>query len=164
MERPARHPALEHMDALVGEWKTEATHPAIPDTVFHGRSIFEWLDGGHFLVWRMAEYDRPELPNGIVIFGCHDAVNTGESDESGPSSDTPEGCVMHYFDERGVFRIYQFGAEKGVWRFWRNRPDFSQRYVYRLSAAGDSMSGGGELSRDGVTWEPDLQMTFRRVR
>ena len=164
MEQQTRHAALDHLKALVGEWETEATHPLIPNTVIHGRSTFEWLDGGFFLIWRMADYDRPEIPNGLAIFGCHDAADAGTADDSGPSSDTPEGCAMHYFDERGVFRVYQFGAEKGVWRFWRNRPDFSQRYAYTVSADGNTISGGGELSRDGATWEPDLQMTFRRVQ
>ena len=167
MTQPARNRALDHLDAFAGEWEAEATHPLIPDTVFRGRSTFEWLDGGHFLIWRMADYDRPGIPNGLAILGCHDADDADGSDgtdSSGPSSDSPEGCTMHYFDERGVFRVYQFGAEQGVWRFWRNRPNFSQRYVYTLSADGDTISGGGELSRDGTTWEPDLQMTFRRVK
>jgi hypothetical protein len=157
MQRRTRHPALDHLDALVGEWETEATHPAIPNTVIHGRSTFEWLDGGLFLIWRMA-HDHPDIPNSIAILGCDDAG------DAGPSRDPSEGCSMHYFDERGVSRVYQFDAEKGVWRFWRDRPGFSQRCVYAISADGNTIAGGGELSRDGATWEQDLQMTFRRVK
>jgi hypothetical protein len=70
---------------------------------------------------------------------------------------------MHYFDSRGVSRVYRISADEGVWRFWRDRPGFSQRYVCTISADGGTMTGNGELSRDGSTWEQDLRSTFRRV-
>jgi len=34
--RPTQNPELQKLEALVGEWTTEATHPAYPDTVVHG--------------------------------------------------------------------------------------------------------------------------------
>ncbi len=156
MQQTTRHPALDHLDALVGEWETEATHPYLPNTVIRGRATFEWLDGGRFLIWR-ASNDHPDVPNSIAILGC-DAAG-----DSGPSSDSPAGCSMHYFDQRGVSRVYQFDAEPGVWRVWRDRPDFSQRYTYTISPDRTTIAGSGELSRDGVTWEQDLQITYRRL-
>jgi cysteine synthase len=38
-------PTLRRLGALVGEWTTESTHPALPGTVVHGRASFEWLEG-----------------------------------------------------------------------------------------------------------------------
>ena len=71
---------------------------------------------------------------------------------------------MRYFDSRGVFRVYEFDAEPGVWRFWRTRPDFSQRYVCTISPDGNTITGNGELSRDGSAWEQDLSITYQRFR
>ena len=152
----ARHPALHHLDALAGAWETEATHPYLPNTVIRGRATFEWLAGGHFLIWR-ARYDHPDIPDSIAILGC------GASGDTGASIDSDGDCVMHYFDSRGVSRVYRFSADEGVWRFWRDRPGFSQRYVCTIGADGNTMLGNGELSRDGSTWEQDLRITFRRV-
>ena len=59
-------------------------------------------------------------------------------------------------------RVYQLAAGPGEWRFWRDRPNFSQRYICRIHADGTSMEAHGELSRDGSTWEPDLHVTYRR--
>jgi hypothetical protein len=68
VQQHTRHPTLEHLDALVGEWETAATHPHLPGLVIHGRATFEWLDGGHFLLWR-ARYDHPTISNSIAILG-----------------------------------------------------------------------------------------------
>lgn len=147
MQRRTRHPALDHLGAPVGEWEIEATHPYLPNAPIRGRATFEWLEGGFFLIWRAA-YDHPDIPNSIAILGC---------DDSG------EGCSMHYFDSRGVSRVYSTDADGGTWRFWRDWPGFSQRYACTISADGRAIAGNGELSRDGSTWEQDLQITYRRV-
>jgi hypothetical protein len=156
MAHETRNPLLEHLDPLVGEWETEATHPALPDAVVRGRATFEWLAGGAFLIWR-AHYDHPDLPDAVAVLGC------GAPEGAGASSDSAGDCLLHYFDSRGVTRVYGLGAAPGVWRFWRDRPGFSQRVVCTVSADGDTMTAGGELSRDGTTWEPDLRITYRRV-
>src|SRR5438128_2156246 len=49
MQQGTRNPALEHLDALVGEWETEATHPYFSNTVIRGQAMFEGLAGGFFL-------------------------------------------------------------------------------------------------------------------
>jgi hypothetical protein len=153
-----RHPVLDYLDALVGEWETEAKHPDLPGTKIHGRATFEWLDGRHFLIWR-SSYDHPDIPNAVAVLGCG---ATGAADDSSPSTDAGGECAMHYFDSRGVSRVYRIAAEPGAWRFWRDRPDFSQRYVCTVSADGTRMEGRGQLSRDGATWKEDLSITFRR--
>lgn len=155
MEPEMRSPLLKHLEPLVGAWATEATHPYFPDTVIRGEATFEWLEGGFFLIWR-SHHDHPDIPDAIAILGCGDSEGVASSDSEG-------GCEMHYFDSRGVSREYGLDAEMGVWRFWRNRPGFSQRYVCTVSADGYTMTSGGELSRDGSTWEPDLQVAYQRV-
>jgi hypothetical protein len=70
---------------------------------------------------------------------------------------------MLYFDERGVSRRYETSLRDGVWRWWRSAPGFSQRFSGVISADGRTIVSHGELSRDGTTWEPDLQLTYTRA-
>jgi hypothetical protein len=138
---------LQPLAVLVGDWSTVGSHPLIPGTTLHGRSSFEWLEGGAFLIMH-SEIDEPGIPSGIAIFGSDDT--TGE-------------ISMLYFDERGVSRRYEVAMDGNVWRWWRNAPGFSQRFTGTLSEDGRTIVGKGELSRDGISWEPDLDLTYTRV-
>jgi hypothetical protein len=141
------NPALKPLSVLVGTWNTVGTHPLVPGTTFHGRTTFDWLEGGAFLIMH-SQIDEPGIPSGIAVFGSDDA--TGE-------------CSMLYFDERGVSRRYEVSLRDDVWAWWRNAPGFSQRFTGAITADGRTIIGGGELSRDGTSWEPDLQLTYTRA-
>jgi hypothetical protein len=136
--------ALRGLDAIVGAWTTEMTHPALPATVVHGNSTFEWLQGEKFLIVR-ANTDHPDFPDSISIIG-----NTG-------------GLRMHYFDSRGVDRIYEVGVGEEDLEFSRDAPGFSQRFVGHFEDGGSTIAGLWKLSRDDKTWDDDLQITYRRV-
>jgi hypothetical protein len=140
------NPALEPLSVLVGSWTTVGTHPLVPGTTFHGRTSFDWLEGGAFLIMH-SQIDEPGIPSGIAIFGSDDT--TGE-------------CSMLYFDERGVSRRYEVSLRDNVWTWWRNAPGFSQRFTATIAADGRTIVGRGELSRDGSTWEGDLELTYAR--
>jgi hypothetical protein len=142
------NPALTPFGALIGEWTTVGSHPLIPDTALHGRCSFEWIEGGAFLMWK-SEVDEPGIPSGIAIFG---------------SDDVAHSFFMLYFDQRTVSRKYDVSAADKIIRWWRDSPGFSQRYSWTISGDGDTLIGKGELSRDGVHWENDLEQTFSRVR
>ena len=137
---------LAALGRLVGEWETEATHPLFPGTV-KARATFEWLRGGRFMIWRTDGNPPGTVPNAIAVIG---------------GGDTPGTWPMHYFDERGVFRIYHVEAVGEGWRFWRNEPGFSQRATGSFDADGTVMRLATELDRDG-TFEPDLEVTYRRA-
>ena len=141
------NPRLQPLAVLVGAWNTVGTHPLVPGRTFHGRTTFAWMEGGAFLIMH-SQIDEPEIPSGIAIFGTDDS--TGE-------------CSMLYFDERGVSRRYEASVANGVWTWWRNTPDFSQRFTGKISADGRTIEGSGELSRDGGDWEGDLQLTYTRA-
>ena len=137
---------LHGWDCFIGRWKTEGSHPMLPGEAIHGTSSFEWLDGKQFLVWR-SHYDHPEIPDGITIIGVTDGQ-----------------LSMHYFDQRGVYRVYAASLEQATWRYWRDAsaPDFSQRFTGTFSDDGDTITGRGELSKDGSTWEGDLHLNYQR--
>jgi hypothetical protein len=134
---------VELLDALVGTWTTEGSHPELPDAI-HGTTTFEWLDGRRFLIGR-AHYEHPQIPDAVTVTGI-----------------TDERLAMHYFDSRGVFRVYSVAMTPGTWRFWRDDPAFSQRFTGTFDDDGATITGRGSYSRDGGEWTDDLALTYRR--
>jgi hypothetical protein len=147
-EEAITNPALTPLITLIGEWKTVGAHPLLPDKVLHGRASFNWIEGGAFLIWH-SEMDEEEFPKGIAIFGSDD-VN-GE-------------ISMLYFDDRKVSRKYEVSFQNNIVKWWRNAPNFSQRYTWKFEDNGNTIIGKGELSKDGTTWEKDLDLTFTREK
>ena len=141
MGQPTADTPVQHLDALVGRWTIEISHPSDPSSVIRGRAAFEWLQGGHFLVERW-DVEHPDFPDGIAVF---------------------DADTQHYFDSRGVARIYEMSLEGGVWKLWRNGPDFPQRFTAKISDDGNTIEGAWELASDGSNFEHDFALTFRKV-
>jgi len=141
------NPALKALSFLIGSWRTEGTHPAVPDTTFHGRASFQWIEGGVFLIMH-SEIDEAEIPSGVAIFG---------------SDDGAERIYMLYFDERGVSRKFDVtvGVKEVTCR--RDHPKFSQIMRLRVDG-GDRLIGSGRRSEDGAAWQDDLSLTYTRVQ
>jgi hypothetical protein len=135
---------LSDLEVLVGEWSVE-----VPGFAVEARTTFEWLEGGGFLIQR-ASVDQPEFPNGVMVIG-----STG-----------PDGALQqHYFDSRGVHRVYEMTLEGGVWTLWREGPDWPQRYVGELSDDGNTITGRWERGESlGAPLQHDFDLTYRRLR
>jgi hypothetical protein len=144
---PAPNSRRKRLDALVGEWIMEGTHPVDPSTSVRGRVTFEWLDGESFLVQRWS-VEHPDFPNGIAIIGCDASA---------------EACSMHYFDSRGIARVYQMDVDDGEWTVWRDEPGFAQRFTGIFGDGGNTIAGRWERSSDGARWEHDFDLTYRKV-
>ena len=96
-----------------------------------------------------AVMDDPVFPRGVMVIG---------PDAAG------ERVVQHYFDSRGVARVYEVGFEDGVLRLWRDdEPEFAQRYSGRLSADGATIDGAWEGCEDGTTWRHDFDLSYSKV-
>jgi len=147
-QAPQQQAALKRLDVLVGEWKVEILHPLMPGTTIRGQVSFEWLAGGYFLLER-SSVEHPDFPDGLFIIGF--------DEEAGQYK-------MHYFDSRGISRVYEMSLTNGVWKVWRDDPDFSQRYIGMFSDDGNTITGNWEISRDGSKWEHDFDLTYRKVR
>jgi hypothetical protein len=140
-------PALASLNALVGEWSIEGSHPLFPSTTVRGTTTFAWLDGGFFLVQRWS-VELPEFPDGIAIIGKDTATDS---------------LSEHYYDSRGVARVYEMSLSDGLWTLSRDGPPFSQRFRGRFSDDGTTITGSWEKSSDGSTWEHDFDLIYTRI-
>jgi hypothetical protein len=154
-------PELEPLNRLVGTWTTEATHPAVPGIVVRGAVTVEWLEGERFLIHR-AGTDHPDFPDSISIIGFTDQDRVGHASDPAPAAAGSRQLGMHYYDSRGVFRVFSVGIDDESWRFWRNAPGFSQRFTGTFADGGDTIVGVTQLCQDDVHWKDDLRITYRR--
>ena len=143
----------EALAPLVGEWRILVAFENAPRADVGARVSFEWLPGERFLIERW-DVPVPEAPDGIAIIGA-DPKSEGD-------------FLQHYFDSRGVARVYKMNLEDGVWKLWRDEPDFSplefsQRFTGRFSADGKTIAGRWEICHDGETWEHDFDLTYTRA-
>ena len=81
----------------------------------------------------------------------------------GPS-ETADTFEQHYYDSRGVARVYKMTLSDGVWRLWREAPGFWQRYSGRLSKDGSRIDGAWEKSADGSLWDLDFKLSYIRLK
>jgi hypothetical protein len=136
-------------EPFLGEWDTSGVHGLIPDTPLHGRTSIDRLEPGGFLRVRSSIREDVGIPRGVAVLG-------GDGDSG--------RYVLLHHDERGVTRIYDAALEGRTLRWWRDAPDFAQRYRLTVASDGRSMVGTGSLCRDGSTWEQDLDLTYARVQ
>jgi hypothetical protein len=127
-----------------------------PPSGVAGRTEFEWMTGGQFLVQRW-EVSHPDAPDGIAIIGL---------DPQGEAY--LEEYLQHYFDSRGVARVYAMSFAEGVWKLVRDSPDFSpfefsQRFAGTFSDDGNAIQGRWEISHDHSSWEHDFDLVYKKV-
>ena len=154
-------PRPDELDRLVGAWTTEATHPALPGVVVRGDAVFEWLEGERFLIYR-ARNDHPDFPDSIAVIGVTEQDRVADRLDEGRGPPAEAAMTMHYFDSRGVFRVYDVRIDDDGWRIWRDAPGFSQRFRGAYADGGSTVAGLWQLSRDDANWDDDLQITYRR--
>jgi hypothetical protein len=136
------------LDALLGDWTMEAGPPGGPRWPGQARVSFEWLEGRTFLIERWT-IEMPEAPDGIAIIGV---------------GDEPGSFRQHYFDSRGVQRIYEMTLDDGVWTLSRDAPDpFPQRFNGTFGDDGDTITGRWEKREAGADWDTDFDVTYRRA-
>jgi hypothetical protein len=143
-DQTARSAALRRLDVFIGEWRMEASGK--------GRAIFEWALDGQFLLQR-SEAPDSSAPDSVAIVGL---------DPGGGA------YSQHYFDSRGVARVYAMTFSDGVWELSREQPDFSplafsQRFTGTFSDDQNTIAGLWEIRRDSA-WERDFPLTYTRVQ
>ncbi|RPF33120.1 hypothetical protein [Streptomyces sp. TLI_185] len=151
MGAAAQQEALKRLEVLVGEWVVEAEFPGLE--VPPGRSVFEWTLDGQFLVQR-TQAPNP-APDSMAVIAVD--PQTG-------------GYTQHYYDSRGVVRLYAMTFAEGTWQLLRETPDFSpldfrQRYTAQVGEDGNTIRGVWEMRRDDSDgWQQDFPLSYRRIR
>ncbi len=156
MQQQTPNRELRRLDALVGEWELQASVGDQP--MGRARTVFEWLEGGAFLIQRAdAEPSEPPPPPEWVANSPFPlATITGLDDST-------ERFSMLYADARGVSRVYEMSLSDGVWEIWRDAPGFCQRFTGTFSDDGRAIAGYWDRSRDGSSWERDFDLTYTKV-
>ena len=112
---------LAPLEALEGgPWDVTFRFPGLPDQEVRGRTTFEWALDRRFLLQR-ADAEAHGAPSGLTVI-----------------APVPEGgFLQHYFDSRGVVRLYRMTLDDTTWTLHREVADFSplsfgQRFVGKL--------------------------------
>jgi hypothetical protein len=146
---------VKEFEALMGDWRGEGDLPVDPPMRLAVETKVERL--GEFIVIRSVGQPA-EMPDTISIIG-------------GAPDGQPQ--PMHYFDERGVKRLYLTTLEGSTWKIWRapgedwhgpDGPGFNQRFIGEISADGNRIDARWERGAGdaGDRWEVDFPITYVR--
>jgi hypothetical protein len=153
-----RADAVARLDIFVGEWVMEARFPGGEPPASSSargpqvRSRFEWTLGRQFLLQR-TEVPIPGAPDSLAIVSVD--LETG-------------AYTQHYYDSRGVARLYAMRLADGVWTLTRELADFTplgfrQRFTGTFGEDGNVITGAWEKDSDGSGWERDFALSYHRV-
>ena len=146
----------ERLEPLLGEWSLAMVMPdqIVPEELpdIGARVTFEWMGEKAFVLerWRVP---IAGAPNGLAILGWDLERDT---------------FLQHYFDDRGVARVYEMSFSGNVWKMERTKPDFSpfefsQRFNGVFSDDGSRIYGTWEIAEDHKTWKKDFDLIYTRV-
>ena len=139
--------ATEDLGKFVGQWELEVDLPGAEGV--RGQVTFELM--GTLLVQRTS-VPVPEAPDSCCVVVSRDN----------------HGYVQHYFDSRGVARLYAMTFDGRTWTLQRGEPDFTaldfhQRYVGTFADDHTAITGEWQSSADGNEWSRDFGLTYRRI-
>jgi hypothetical protein len=154
MPEPAKN--NEQLEPLIGAWSMAIVMPGqerpdkLPD--IGARVAFEWMGKKAFVLERWT-VPIAEAPDGLAVIGWDEGRGA---------------FLQHYFDERGVARVYEMTLDGGVWKAERRKPDFSpfefsQRFIGTFVDGGRRIDGTWEIAHDHKRWEKDFDLIYTRV-
>jgi hypothetical protein len=132
---------------LAGEWELAAGLPGAEDV--RGQVLFETM--GEVLVQRTT-VPVPQAPDSCCLVVTADDGN----------------YIQHYFDSRGIARLYAMTFDGRTWTLERTKADFSpldfcQRFAGSISDDGATIDGQWQSSADGQQWTRDFRLTYTRI-
>jgi hypothetical protein len=140
---------------LLGMWDMTATVNG--RVTMRGWTSFAWADEGEFLVQR-SDADPPgdDVPKEWTTNTPFPTTSVIGFD------DGSKIFTMLYSDSRGVLRAYGMDLDGGTWRIWRAAEGFNQRFTGTIAADGKRISAYWEMSKDGIKWARDFDLTYTR--
>jgi hypothetical protein len=128
------------LDRLLGTWDLSMQHSQMSEPI-HGRQHYEYALENAFVVLHWT-YEHPDFPDAIAILDQE---------------------RYHYFDVRGVIRLFDFRLDDSGWLMTWLDPEFSQRSTGKFRDD-DTIEVRGERSDDGgKSWLDDFTMQLTRV-
>jgi hypothetical protein len=130
---------VKALQPFVGTWHTESS---LGDA--RAVTTFEWTLGGAFLLQR-SEVDLPEAPDALCLIGADG-----------------DHFTQHWFDSRGIVRVYAMTFDGTTWTLERDDPDFAQRYIAQFS--GGRIDGRWEIKGpDEDEYRLDFELSYVRA-
>ena len=147
---------MKKFEPLIGEWHGEGEFPMEPPMKMSAEAKIARL--GEFIVFSSMG-EPADLPDSVSIIG-------------GAPAGEPQ--PMHYFDARGVKRLFMMALEGSTWMIWRapgedwngrDGPGFNQRFIGEISADGRTIEGRWErgMVDAGDEWVIDFPFDYVRV-
>ncbi len=135
----------------------EARIPGMP--VARAEAVFEWLEGGAFLIQHAdAEAPTESMPPELIQNSPFPLVTIIAVD------DASDNYAFAYADARGVRRVYKMSLSTGEWKIWgQSGPEFFQRFSGTFADNGERVDGRWERSVDGEVWELDFNVVYAKV-
>jgi hypothetical protein len=146
---------MKEFESLIGEWHGEGEIPIEPPMKISVEATISRL--GKLIVF--STVGKPaEVPDSVSIIG-------------GAPDGEPQ--PMHYFDSRGVKRLFLMALDGSTLKIWRapgedwNGPDgpgFNQRFIGEISADAKTLKGRWErgVGKAGDKWEMDFPINYVR--
>ncbi|WP_252315843.1 hypothetical protein [Sinobaca sp. H24] len=146
-----RETAIEQLTFFIGKWELKVIHPHLG--TISGRTVFEWIEEERYMMQRI-RIDQPDFPSSTIIYDYDVEAKT---------------YLQHYFDSRGLTRLYRMSLDHHTWKLWREASDFSpldfsQRFTGDINASQDVIQSVWEKAYDRVTWERDFKVIYRKVK
>lgn len=131
-------PGAEHkfLDNFAGKWKTEGTVKASgnePELKITGTDIYEWFEGGFFLIHKVDVFVGKEKINNIEIIGYDKLTNN---------------YTLQSYDSKGNSEKMIGTFKKGIWTILGS----SLRFTGSFSEDGKILSGIWERRDDDKNW------------
>ena len=147
---------MNDFEPLLGTWHGAGEVPIDPPMRISVEATIERM--GEFVVLHSVG-EPAEMPDSVSVIG-------------GAPDGEPQ--AMHYFDSRGVRRLFLMSLEGSTWRIWRapgedwNGPDgpgFNQRFIGEISSDGTRIAGRWErgIGEAGDRWELDFPIDYVRT-
>jgi hypothetical protein len=155
LARQHRQVAESRLQRLIGTWQFEAR--VAGEFMGTGKATFEWMEDEKFVLERVNDVPSEEASADWMAHSPMPVTAVIGFD------DTTHDLAMLYADARGVFRIYRMSLTEDSWLLERAAPGFHQRFTGTFGDDGQTIEGRWDSSPYGSTWEPDFDLTYRKV-
>jgi hypothetical protein len=138
---------IRKLNFLIGNWHTKGEILQVPPNSskeIRGMDTYEWISGGFFILHRVDVFMANERTEVIEIIGYEKSIKS---------------FFMKSFDNHGEATVMYAVLEKpGVLKFG----DKKMKTTLTVNKSGNSMIAKWELSENGKTWKPWMNIKFNK--